>query len=354
MRDKLKVQELFKEFESTNELYKNKLSSQFSELGTRLDTVFEKIQNEFENERQTFIRDFEEKYEAIIPDRTDAKEISRSMKLLENIFTESQERIIGRVSPYLEHLERLSFEVDEDNLVGFYKIQFEEMKEEWKKTYELAQLGIAVEIIDHQFNTLYSQLAESIKSFKKYLQPNKEAENKYRNISIAFAHLQSNYQLLQPLYRTTGRIRKEITGLELKEYAEDFFRDRLKENSIEFTITPKAAKWSVYSHESIFKPVLINVINNAIYWLQPVDTREIRMGVKDNKLLIMNSGEPIEDYDLDEIFKLFYSNRPKGRGIGLYLAKQSLNGIGFEIEATNDPKYNQLNGACFCIYKIEN
>jgi hypothetical protein len=354
VRDKLKVHELFNEFESRSRFYRNTLSDDFAEFETHLENVFKKIRDEFNSEKLNFINEFDEKYESVIPDKKDAKEITRSMKLLENIFTESRERMSDRVSPYLEHLERLSFEVNEDNLVGFYKTQFEEMKEEWNKTYELAQLGIAVEIIDHQFNTLYSQLAESIKSLKYYLQPSKDSEKRFKNLDTAFAHLQDNYKLLQPLYRTTGRIRKEITGSELKEYAEDFFGARLKDNKIKFTITPKAAKWSVNSYESIFKPVLINVINNAIYWLQPVDNREIRIDVKDTKLLIMNSGVPIDDYLLDDVFKLFFSNRPNGRGIGLYLAKQSLNGIGFEIEATNKPEYNQLDGACFCIYKQEN
>ena len=354
VRDKLKVHELFKEFEAQNELYKNRLTSQFGGFGSRLETIFEKINSEFTAEKEKFISDFSDKYKAIIPLNTDAKQIARSMKLLENIFKESQERLTQRVNPYVEHLERLSFEVDEDNLVGYYKTQFDEMKKDWEQTYELAQLGIAVEIIDHQFNTLYSQLAESIKSLKANLQPSKEAEHKYKNLDTAFDHLQDNYKLLQPLYRTTGRIRTDLTGIELKEYVEDFFKSRLDENKIKFAITPAAEKWTAFSFESIFKPVLINIINNAIYWLQPVDKREIKIDAKDNRLLIMNSGEPIEDYMLDDIFKLFYSNRPKGRGIGLYLAKQSLNGIGYEIEATNNSKYNQLNGACFSIYKIEN
>jgi signal transduction histidine kinase len=200
---------------------------------------------------------------------------------------------------------------------------------------------------------LYSQLAESIKSLKANLQPSTEAENKYKNLDTAFDHLQDNYKLLQPLYRTTGRIRKDITGIELKDYVEEFFKTRLDENKIEFTISPAAEKWTAFSFESIFKPVLINIINNAIYWLQPVDKRKIKIDAIDNRLLIMNSGEPIADYMLVDIFKMFYSNRPKGRGIGLYLAKQSLNGIGYEIEATNESKYNQLNGACFSIFKIE-
>ena len=63
----------------------------------------------------------------------------------------------------------------------------------------------------------------------------------------------------------------------------------------------------------------------------------------------MNSGQRIEEHRLEKIFQLFYSNRPNGRGIGLYLSKQSLNESYFDIYATNDKKYNLLNGACFVI-----
>jgi signal transduction histidine kinase len=275
------------------------------------------------------------------------------MKLLENIFKDSQERVSERVTPFFDHLEKMSFEVNEDNLVGYYKIQFEEMKEELSQTHELAQLGIAVEIIDHQFNALYSQLAESIRSLKSYLLPSKNATNRYHNLDVAFEHLRDNYSLLQPLYRTVGRVRKEINGAELKEYVEEFFKNTLEDNEIKLTISKKAEEWSVFSYESIFKAVTINIVNNAIYWLQPVEKREIKIDVIDDNLLIMNSGEPIADYQLEEIFRMFYSNRPKGRGIGLYLAKINLKGIGYEIKATNDPKYSQLNGACFSIYKKE-
>ena len=99
--------------------------------------------------------------------------------------------------------------------------------------------------------------------------------------------------------------------------------------------------------------MIINIVNNAIYWLQPVENKKIIVDLIDHKLIISNSGTPIDDFSLDDIFKLFYSQRPKGRGIGLYLAKKSLNGIGYDIFATNDPKLNLLGGACFVIQKIQ-
>ncbi|KQR67488.1 ATP-binding protein [Pedobacter sp. Leaf176] len=349
VRDKLKVHELFQSFQDKNTLYKNTLISQYRNVSAELELAFKNIERELENERKILLDDFEGKYNAIIPAKDDADDIGRSMKLLESIFNDSRERLISRTAPFLEHIKRINFNVDEDNLVGFYKWKFEEMREEWNQTYELAQLGIAVEIIDHQFNTLYAQLAENISTMQRFMIPGDEAEKKYNRLYTAFEHLQNNYKLLQPIYRTTGRIRKQIPGQEIKDYTKEFFHDKFSENKISFDITPKASKWTIYTYESILKPVVINVINNAIYWLQRADKKEILIDEVNSNLLIMNSGEPIDDYLLDDIFKLFYSNRPNGRGIGLYLAKKSLNGVGLDIVATNDPALNKLNGACFVI-----
>ena len=84
--------------------------------------------------------------------------------------------------------------------------------------------------------------------------------------------------------------------------------------------------------------------------MRSVEKRVIKFDYieKKNEILIMNSGEPIKDFQLKKIFNLFYSKRG-GRGLGLYLAKQSLQKSLMDIYATSDPKYNRLNGACFVI-----
>lgn len=352
-RLQLETQELFRQFESRAELYRNTIKGQFDQYEDRLEIVFRRIKAELDHEKKGFLSDFEEKEKAVRPEREKAKEILRGMQLLESIFTEAKGRMSERIPPYLNHLERLSFDVNEDELVGYYKDQFKVMEEEWEQTHELAQLGIAVEIIDHEFNALYSQLSINIQSFSAYLQPGNEARSRYLMLLSAFRHLENNYKLLQPLYRTTGRIRRDVTGKELFEYTNKFFEDRLKKNDIKFFATKAADAWTVFSYDSILKAVLINIINNAVYWLQPQDHRIIEFDSIDGSLLIMNSGEKIDDSALENIFKLFYSERPNGRGIGLYLAKKSLAGIGFDISATNDPLLNQLNGACFIITPIK-
>jgi signal transduction histidine kinase len=348
-RGKLNVQEVFKQFQDKFKLYSNTLSNQFVEFSERLTKLNAKLMSELAIEKDNFLSNFDQTYHSVVPNPADAQDISRSSKILENVFNDTRRKIRERIEPYFTHLDRISFDVNEDNLVGYYKLQFEEMKEEWGKTYELAQLGIAVEIIDHQFNTLYSQLSESIRSLKEDIHGDEKSKIKYNQLVNAFHHLEDNYKLLKPLYRTTGRVRKEVSGTELFEYALDFFGSKLSESDIKFSITDKGGKWSVLAFESIFKPVIVNLINNAIYWLQASSLKQIVIDADNEKLIIKNSGAPIEDHKLTSIFKLFYSDRPTGRGIGLYLAKHSLNGIGYDIYSTNEEKYNTLNGACFII-----
>ena len=113
-------------------------------------------------------------------------------------------------------------------------------------------------------------------------------------------------------------------------------------------------EFKFFTIESVVFSVFINVVNNALYWLVPVRERKIYFDYDPDthEMLLMNSGERIDDRLLEDIFTLFFTRKSNGRGIGLYLARRSLRSIGMDIYATNDPKYNRLNGACFVI-KLE-
>lgn len=110
----------------------------------------------------------------------------------------------------------------------------------------------------------------------------------------------------------------------------------------------------VHIKEPVIYSVLINIVNNALYWLKNSEKKIIEFAYDTaiDGIVIRNSGQPIQDNKLQKIFNLFYSNRPNGRGLGLYLAKQSLNDCYFDIWATKEKKYNTLNGACFIINPI--
>jgi C4-dicarboxylate-specific signal transduction histidine kinase len=155
------------------------------------------------------------------------------------------------------------------------------------------------------------------------------------------------------LYKTTRRIKTEIWGKDIIEYMKRFFKNNLRKYRVTLTSDKSFDNYHFYTYESVIKPVFINVVNNALFWLVPVDDRKIHLAYEDGKILIMNSGEPIDPAYREDIFKLFFTRKPMGRGIGLWLARTNLRTHGFDIYCTFEKKYNRLKGACFVIEPYE-
>ncbi|MEI8596405.1 ATP-binding protein [Photobacterium sp. Hal280] len=75
--------------------------------------------------------------------------------------------------------------------------------------------------------------------------------------------------------------------------------------------------------------VLENLLANSIYWLQQgliageksreviinIDTETYTLNVRDN-------GPGIDPSVKSDIFRAYYSNRPKGKGLGLFICKE--------------------------------
>ncbi|WP_319500342.1 ATP-binding protein [uncultured Draconibacterium sp.] len=351
-RSKLEEEELLKEYENLGNYYQNLIKDKFYEFSDTFKKSFNRLEEKLKIESNHYTGELKKHYENYYPKEINKKAIKNSLNYLEKSFNKLQIELENKIPPLFAHLNRLSFDVDEDQLTGFYKVRFEEIEKQWQETKELAQLGIAVEIIDHQFNALYSQLANTINKFQLVLSEEKSNIKLYKELKTAFEHLESKYKLLSPLYRTTGKTKTEFNGQYISNYIETFFSEQFEDNAIKFRPTPEFNEFSVHTFESILLPVFINVVHNAVYWLTSVNERKIVLDVKDSEILIMNSGAQIEDFYLDKIFDLFYSKRPNGRGIGLYLAKENLNSIGYDIFASNDKRYNILEGACFIIKKL--
>ena len=252
----------------------------------------------------------------------------------------------------VEHIKRLSFDIDEEQVQGAYKAQYDQMKYQWEQTRDTAQLGIAVEIIDHEFNQLYAKINNQLDILSENNTVNSIKEFSF--LEKNFKQLEDKYALLSPLYRISGALSKNISCNVIYDYLLQFFENQIAEYKISFDVSSTFKNHSVNIKEPVIHTVFINIINNAIYWMRNKEQRIIKLDYRmDSKeIIIANSGEKIPDYRLDKVFDLFYSQRPNGRGIGLYLSKQSLNEANLDIYATNDKKYNSLNGACFVITQI--
>ena len=345
-RARLEIQDLRKDFVNSCNAYMS-----------AMEVLIEKLKNRFNNKIDQLRKDIIERTSLVLSSLNNQKESSissiftqedaeREIINVQNLFVSLQNVISDTVDPFITHLERISIDIDEDLLQGVYKEQYEKIKEQWKLCQETSQLGIAVEIIDHEFNSLYSRINAALNIISKN---NNTLE--FEELKKSFRTLEDKYALLSPLYRISGSIDKDIKGIELKHFLNNFFENRLSSLDVVIYSSKEFDNYIIHIKEPVIYSVLINIINNALYWIKNSERRIIELAYdkKIDGIIIRNSGVPIQDHKLQKIFALFYSNRPNGRGLGLYLAKQSLNDCYYDIYATNDVEYNTLGGACFII-----
>ena len=353
IREIFDVQNLKKDFDTNYALALREISQTTVFFRKRFETVTSEFLSVFREDQREFMESFKQSIQEL-PELNTKDDYQSAISFVLKSKEEIKTQIYDKYVSFVEHMENLDFEVDDDFLIDWYKKQQEALEQRLEATDQLAQLGISAEIIDHELNVLYARMANSIRVLGEYAKTHTAVAETYSQIKVAFEHMEANYKMLQPLYHTIRRQRTEFGGEYIWENVCSFYRSRLDDLNVEVSASESFREYKFFTIESVIFSVFINVVNNALYWLVPVRDRKIYFDYDSNskELLLMNSGERIDDRLLEDIFTLFFTRKSNGRGIGLYLARRSLRSIGMDIYATNDSRYNRLGGACFVI-KLE-
>ncbi|WP_060872546.1 ATP-binding protein [Myroides odoratus] len=353
-QDKLEIRDLKIDFAKKYNTYISSLEKELNTNRQILELKTSTLLNEYRERSRNFVKALSENKEETIHNTVSKDLVSFYTDKIQELYSSLLNQAQGTLFPLVEHINRLSFDIDEEQVQGAYKAQYDQMKYQWEQTRDTAQLGIAVEIIDHEFNQLYAKINNqlSVLNNNEVVRSIKEFQFLDKN----FKQLEDKYALLSPLYRISGALVKDVSCNTVYNYLLEFFENQIQEYKIQFEVTDSFKNHSITIKEPVIHTIFINVINNAIYWMRNKENRIIKLDYlsETDAIIIANSGEKIPDYRLDKIFELFYTQRPNGRGIGLYLSKQSLNEAGLDIYATNDKEFNSLNGACFVINQITN
>jgi signal transduction histidine kinase len=230
----------------------------------------------------------------------------------------------------------------------------ERVKESLNQYYDFAQLGMSLGIIQHEFSSTARNVRNSIKSLKPWADVNPKLKDLYLNINHSFSHLDGYLKMFTPLNRRLYRSKIELSGKEIDNYLRDIFNKRINRHNIKLNATHAFKIKTSKVFPSTFLPVFINVIDNAIYWLNTQlksenSNKNITLDVTNEGLTISNNGPVISTIDQDRIFEFTFSRKESGRGMGLYICKETLNREGFDIELV-------IGGAdappCFVIKQI--
>ena len=198
---------------------------------------------------------------------------------------------------------------------------------------ELSQLGLAIAILNHEFSSTVNSIKRSIKDLKAWSEVNTELTSLYQNVKINFEHLDSYLNLMTPLDRRMEREKVDIPLADIRIFLDDLFRARLNRHHIQLKHTKGFEKRALNGYRSTFYPVFVNIVDNAIYWLQQSESEEkiIRLHADDTGIYISNNGPKINMEDKERIFDLRFSRKINGRGLGLSISRDVLNDVDYEI-----------------------
>ena len=198
----------------------------------------------------------------------------------------------------------------------------------------LVQIGMAVEIINHEFGATVRSVRNNLRRLKAWADANPELNVLYRDIRSSFDHLDGYLTMFTPLQRRLYRKRIDIRGADIAKFLRDLFRIRLSRHGISLRSTGRFSATTVRSFPSSFYPVFVNLVDNAIYWVSQRSQdqeRHIVLDADGDRLVVSDSGPGVEPHDRDRIFEFGFSRKPGGRGMGLYIARETLRRVGYEI-----------------------
>jgi signal transduction histidine kinase len=205
---------------------------------------------------------------------------------------------------------------------------------------ELVQLGMALAIVTHEFDAVIRTIRDQLKRLKGWANASPQLRPIYERITGSFEHLDGYLALFTPLQRRLYRSPQKISGSEITKFLDDLFSARLSRHKVTLEASSDFSAYSVVGYPSTFFPVFVNIVDNAIYWLRDYrGERTIRLDADTGGMTISNSGPKIAARDKEAIFDLRFTRKPGGRGMGLYISRQTLARAGYRLHLDRSERW---------------
>lgn len=213
---------------------------------------------------------------------------------------------------------------------------------------DLANMGLAAEIVNHEFNQLFINVNNAIRNMLPYI---KDPSARYwlQQIDMGFRSISDRQNQLSPMYRSYSLKKAPVQLNAFIDEVRRFTEGELKRNQVDFINEVNSAVIIKISKSKVF-PALSNLINNSLYWVLNQQKRMILIRFDEalRTLYVDDSGAGITAANKDKIFEPFVSYKPNGRGLGLTIARKVLESQGHKLEVASDSE-KVLSGACFKI-----
>lgn len=271
----------------------------------------------------------------------------KELRVVESKFNELKSYVSGNTQAMVIY----------NDLVKSYKVEQKYYTEGLNKTEDLAAVGLSVETASHDMSMMLNKGVDAVDNLIKDIEggvlTDEQIENELHSIRGMFSFVKDRMRDIQLLFKSSKQKRRPIRISDLLEKVEKIYSRTLKREHIDYTVNITGSPIIASCTDAVVLQLLINLFDNAVYWLASPDIVDRKIVISldgDNKQLIFSDNGPgIREDDKPFIFEAFYSGKEDGRGLGLYIARQLLQRMGYSISLAEIPSEKVLSGANFVI-----
>jgi signal transduction histidine kinase len=245
-------------------------------------------------------------------------------------------------------IENLSESEGNEETLGDLQRRSEVLEEQNRVLGELAQLGLIVESLDHEFKRLFYNADLNLRNLANYVKP--EGKTVLTALSLALRSMEAKQNMLSPLHQRKTSDSFDVSGTDIQNFIDTLHPESQRLGTI-IEYTPQFLKLTLKDvNQATILASLANLILNSLYWVtKSANQRRIRIGCFQDGIIISDSGPGIAPRDRQRVFEAFFGRRPNGRGLGLYIAKTNLEAIGYNLRLLDNPPKGTLSGATFLL-----
>lgn len=305
-----------KQLESNQGKLNSKISSYMKQITGKLETLNDKWVSYASEDRSKY-------YASTIPtveSMVNGADLITALNILDSLYQQLKDEFASKYEPFINTLNQLESEIDLDSAFNITEEERVKLEEKVRSLHSLAQLGISVEIIGHELEDLDAQTTRGLNMLPSEV----KSGPAFKMAFNAHKALTTQIRFLSPLKLSGYQQRSTITGKNIADHICQFFGDRFERQRTDLKFGDLFLKCEIKDLASRIFPVFTNLVNNALYWVTLSNKRSIVIDCVDSKVTVSNSGPPVDEEDIPQLFQLFYSRRVNGRGVGLYLCRENL------------------------------
>jgi C4-dicarboxylate-specific signal transduction histidine kinase len=232
----------------------------------------------------------------------------------------------------------------------------ERVQEVFSRLLMSAGLGQMVDLVIHEIGAPIGKISRQLVLLEREVDRHRDpglSESVGPMLKSIRGWLDQVHSLRQRLDPQTAGKRGRATSFTVQEEIGDtisLYETLLSSQQISVE-PPSGDLVQVFMSRSALGQILANLVDNSIFWLirdrRREDGRKIRLDVETRDagfaVLVSDNGPGIPEEDRSNIFEPYFTRKPNGMGLGLYIARLVIDSYGYLVYRDDGP----LPGACF-------